>query len=155
MICCPVENDRPAPRADVPDPNQQYAYFALAGEFDPAELTARLGVTPTESWAKGDICEATYRGRTESCWKLLSRLGRERDLEDHIRDVLAQLGANPEEFGAASAELGGPMQFVGYFHSDYPGLSFDRAMTEVLAAYHLAVDFNFYGLYSHRREGTA
>ena len=43
---------------------------------------------------------------------------------------------------------------VGYFHREYPGLHFERAVTEGLARYSLAVDFDFYGLYSHRREDT-
>jgi hypothetical protein len=134
--------------------NKQYAYFSVSDGFDPAEITARVGVRPTESWRRGDICPRRQMERKFSRWSLHSRLPHEQELEAHIRDVLAQLDANPVEFRAVSLEFGGCMQLVGYFYSDYPGLYFDRVMTEGLARYGLAVDFDFYGLYSHRREDT-
>jgi hypothetical protein len=46
------------------------------------------------------------------------------------------------------------MQLVGYFHSYYPGLSFDRRVVESLAEYGLSVDLDFYYLYSGRREDS-
>jgi hypothetical protein len=41
--------------------NQQYAYFSVSGGFDPTEVTARVGVLPSESWRRGDICPRTQR----------------------------------------------------------------------------------------------
>ena len=134
--------------------NQQYAYFAVYDGFDPAEITARVGVPPTECWRRGDICPRRQPERRFSRWSLYSRLGRNRELEAHVADVLAQLDTNPEAFAAVSRQFGGVMQLVGYFHREYPGLHFERAITEGLARYSLAVDFDFYGLYSHRREDT-
>jgi hypothetical protein len=134
--------------------NQQYAYFSVHGDFDPAELSARVGVQPTEYWRRGDICPRTQFERKFSRWCLHSRLSRDRELEAHIRDVLAQLDGNCDELRRVSLEFGGCMQLVGYFHRDYPGLHFERDITEGLARYSLAVDFDFYGLYSHRREDT-
>lgn len=136
------------------DENRQYAYFTVCGDFDPAEVTARVGVPPTESWRRGDTCLRTQRERRFSRWSLDSRLPHDQELEAHIRDVLAQLEANPEAFRAVSLELGGCMQLVGYFYRDYPGLHFDREISEGLGRFGLAVDFDFYGLYSHRREDT-
>ncbi|MBX9622502.1 MAG: DUF4279 domain-containing protein [Gemmataceae bacterium] len=133
--------------------NEQYAYFALWGEFEPADVTARVGVPPTECWRNGDVCPRQME-RKFSRWALYSRLDHGRALEDHIRDVLAQLDANSEAFRSASAEFGGVMQLVGYFFRDYPGIHFDRDATEGLARYGLEVDFDFYGLYSHHREDT-
>ena len=75
-------------------------------------------------------------------------------MEAHIRDVLERLDADPEAFGSVSREFGGCMQLVAYFHRDYPGLHFDPEITEGLAKYSLAVDFDFYWLYSYRREDT-
>ena len=134
--------------------NEQYAYFSVHDGFDPAEVTARVGVPPSESWRRGDVCSRTQRERKFSRWCLHSRLPRDQELEEHIRDVLAQLDANPEAFRAVSLEFGGCMQLVGYFHRDYPGLHFEPDITEGLARYGLAVDFDFYWLYSDRREDT-
>jgi|SRR5437588_923801 len=134
--------------------NQQYAYFTITDGFDPAEITAGVGIQPTEGWRRGDICARRQMERKFSRWSLYSRLGRDQKLEAHIRDVLAQLDTNPEAFRAASLEFNGCMQLVGYFHRDYPGLHFARDITEGLARHGLAVDFDFYHLYSHRREDT-
>jgi hypothetical protein len=134
--------------------NQQYAYFTVTDGFDPAEITALVGVQPTECWRRGDICPRRHMERKFSRWSLYSRLGRDQELEAHITDVLAQLDLNAEAFAAVSREFGGLMQIVGYFYREYPGLHFERSITEGLARYALAVDFDFYGLYSHRREDT-
>ncbi len=47
-----------------------YVYFALTGEyFDLQNVTARIGISPTESWNKGD--KGKYKANLEySCWKL-------------------------------------------------------------------------------------
>jgi hypothetical protein len=134
--------------------NQQYAYFSVSDGFDPAEITKRVGVRPTESWRRGDICPRRQMERKFSRWSLHSRLGRDQELEAHIRDVLVQLDANPTAFHAVSQEFGGVMQLVGYFYREYPGLCFERTITERLGWYSLAVDFDFYWLYSNRREDT-
>ena len=134
--------------------NEQYAYFFVVDGFDPADITARVGVPPTECWRRGEICPRRQMERKFSRWSLHSRLNRDKDLEAHIADVLSQLDANPEAFAAVSREFGGVMQLVGYFRREYPGLHFKRAITEGLARYALSVDFDFYGLYSHRREDT-
>ncbi|TXT37970.1 MAG: hypothetical protein FD138_520 [Planctomycetota bacterium] len=126
------------------DDNEYYAYFSVKGEFDPADITARVGVEPTECWRKGDTCPRRLMERKFSRWCLHSRLSRDQTLEAHVVDVLAQLDANSQAFRAASQEFGGTMQLVGYFFRDYPGLQFERGVTEGLARYSLEVDFDFY-----------
>jgi Domain of unknown function (DUF4279) len=135
--------------------NQRYAYFSVSDSFDPADITARVGVPPTACWRQGEICDRTRRERQFSRWSLHSRLSRNQELEAHVADVLAQLDSNRDAFAAVAREFGGVMQLVGYFHREYPGLHFEPSVTEGLARYSLAVDFDFYGLYSHRREDTA
>ncbi|WP_310481417.1 DUF4279 domain-containing protein [Chamaesiphon sp. VAR_48_metabat_403] len=134
--------------------NQQYAYFTITGSFDPIDITERIGVLPTECWQQGEISHRTHIERKFSRWSLHSRLERNNELDAHIRDVLAQLDTNATAFAAVSQEFGGWMQLVAYFHLNYPGLNFDRDITAGLARYSLAVDFDFYWLYSHDREST-
>lgn len=54
-----------------------YVYFALSGEdFDPEEISDRIGIKPTESWRKGD--KGKYKPCLEfSCWKLATKKGKE------------------------------------------------------------------------------
>jgi hypothetical protein len=134
--------------------NKQYAYFTLVGSFDPAEVTARIELEPTESWKQGDISPKTQMERRFSRWNLRSRLPESGGLEEHMRDVLAQLDAKRDEVRNVTREFGGCMQLVGYFYACFPGLHVDRDVSERLGWYGLAVDCDFYGLYSHRREDT-
>ncbi len=135
-------------------PNEQYAYFTIAGDFDPADISSSLGVKATESWLKGDVNPRTHLERKFSRWSLYSRLDRESSLEAHIENVIEQLRQNKQSFYEISLRYGGVMQLVGYFNTNYPGLHFDHKLIESLAEYAVSVDFDFYFLYSERREDS-
>ena len=135
-------------------PNECYAYFAVKDlELDPSALTAQLRVAPYDSWAKGDL-SPSRRERTFGLWSLRSRLPMTAELEDHVRDVLMQMDANPEAFLAVSTQYSGYMQLVGEFHEIGVGLHFTQDVLARLAHYRLALDFDAYYLYSDSRECT-
>ena len=137
------------------EPNEQYAYFTVAGDFDPGDVSELAGLAPTECWSKGDVNPRTLMERKCSRWSLYSRLERTQSLEDHIADVIEQLGAGKPGFVKVCTEHGGGgMQLVAYFRTGYPGLHFDRGLIESLAKYGLSVDFDFYYWYSDRREDS-
>lgn len=136
------------------EPNEQYAYFTITGDFDPAEITEVAGIAPSDSWRKGDVNPKTHLERTFSRWSLYSRLDRSRKLEDHVADVIEQMDAKKENFVALSLNYGGQMELVAYFKTNYPGIVFQRHLVEGLAEYELLVDFDFYYLYSDRREDS-
>ncbi|MDB9519336.1 DUF4279 domain-containing protein [Roseofilum reptotaenium CS-1145] len=136
------------------DENEHYAYFTITGSFNPDEITRRVGVEPTRCWSKGDPHPTTHFECKCSRWSLFSRLDSKEELEAHVCDVFIQLEQNSEAFQNLSQEFGACMQLVGYFKTIYPGLHFERDMIEKLAKYSLEVDFDFYYLYSDRREDT-
>ncbi|MCU1256501.1 MAG: hypothetical protein JWM83_2800 [Candidatus Angelobacter sp.] len=124
--------------------NECYAYFHVAGQFNPSDLTRRLGVEPTRISVKGEVIPRTKMLRKFSRWELHSRLARTESFELHIADVLDQLDAKKAAFRELSIELGGQMELVGYFRVDYPGLVFERMIVERMAHYALSIDFDFY-----------
>ena len=134
--------------------NRQYAYFAICGDFEPDEITSFTGVAPTESWRKGDIHPRRRHERKQSHWSLRSRLPEKEELEQHVLDVLTQMEMNAEAFKDISGRFGGCMQLVGYFHDCYPGLHFETQLVQGLARFRLAVDFDFYALWSDARDAT-
>ncbi|MBP0027179.1 DUF4279 domain-containing protein [Roseofilum sp. Guam] len=136
------------------DENEHYAYFTITGSFNPDEITRRVGIAPTRCWSKGDINPKTHLERKFSRWSLYSRLDRKEELETHVSDVLIQLEQNSEAFQNISQEFEACMELVGYFRVSYPDLYFERDMIEKLAKYSLEVSFDFYYLYSDRREDT-
>lgn len=136
-------------------PNETYAYFTIAGdELDPAEITTLLGLEPTDSWNKGDINPRTGLERKFGRWSLFSRLARTEGFAAHISDVLMQMEQNVAGFIRVINAFEGQMQLVGYFHSTYPGLALTSQTIQGLAKYNLAVDLDFYYLYSDARENT-
>lgn len=136
------------------EPNRQYAYFSLHGQFDPADITAAVSTAPSEAWRKGDVHPTRKFERKFSHWSLRSRLAESEPIEAHIRDVLSQLQGNATAFSKVSKEHSGCMQLVGFFHDGYPGLTFEQDIVYGLAQFHLAVDFDFYNLWSDAREET-
>ncbi|HWQ52879.1 MAG TPA: DUF4279 domain-containing protein [Bryobacteraceae bacterium] len=96
--------------------NQQYAYFTVTGDFDPADISELVVVTPTECWLKGDVNPRTQYERKFSRWSLYSRLERNCSLEEHIADVIQQLRENRSGFVEVSLKYGGVMQLVAYFN---------------------------------------
>ena len=131
----------------MPKANECYAYFYVAGSFNPAQITERVGVVPTKSCVEGDVIERTKMLQKCSRWQLYSRLEKTATLEQHVLDVLAQLDAKSSAFKQLSGELGGVMELVGYFYADYPGLTFERDVIGRLAEYSLSVDCDFYYLW--------
>ena len=136
------------------DPNEQYAYFTIAGDFDPHAISQQLDTAPTESWTKGDVNPKTQLERKFSRWSLYSRLDRSCTLEDHMADVLKQLTARKPQFIEVSSKHGGVMQLVAYFKTGYPGLNLDRDLLQSLGEFALSLDFDFYYLYSDSREDS-
>jgi len=134
------------------DTNEQYAYFTIYGDFDPAEITRHVGVEPTDAWRKGDRHPRRGTEARFSRWSLRSRLGKEAELELHIADVLSQLARNEVAFREVSAKHSGTMQLVGYFHTGYPGLYFEPETLASLAKYSLGMDLDFYALWSDARD---
>jgi hypothetical protein len=136
------------------EPNEQYAYFTVSGDFDPSEISKLIGLSPTECWRRGDLNPKTHYERKFSRWSLHSRLERRRNLEDHVTDVLAQMRGNSAAFCEVSGKYGGVMQLVAYFKTDYPGLTLGRELVNQVSEFSLGVDCDFYFLYSHAREDS-
>jgi hypothetical protein len=65
-------------QGDMTKPNELYAYFTITGDFDPASITARVAVEPTDCWTKGDENPRNHMERKFSRWSLYSRLERTR-----------------------------------------------------------------------------
>jgi hypothetical protein len=88
-----------------------YVYFALKGDaFDPAEVTARLGVVPAQTWQKGEPTGCGNRQWQYSGWKLSTAKGADpldidrlvAEIVDQLQDRTAAIVAVKEQFGLES-----------------------------------------------------
>jgi hypothetical protein len=125
------------------------ACFTITDSFDPAEITRRTGVQPTESWRVGDAHPKRPVKRTSSRWSLFSRLDIcGAGVEEHIRDIIAQMDQGPEAFQSVSREFGGHIQIVGYCNTDNHRFNLDPRTVEALARYSLSIGFDLYSVLS-------
>src|SRR5260370_32098489 len=126
--------------------NEYCAYFMVSGSFDPAEITKRTGIAPSECSREGEPIPGTQHQLKCSRWSLYSRLEKtDSDLEHHVIDVLNQLDTNIGAFTQLIIELDGVMQLVAYFGNDSnPGTSFSHQVIRRLAEYSLCLHCDFY-----------
>ncbi|MBI5382141.1 MAG: DUF4279 domain-containing protein [Opitutae bacterium] len=139
-----IANDEPRMSA-----NECYAYFALRGfPMKPEEVSTALSLKPSDTWSAGDPHRVPGKKREYNYWRIESRIAREArvDLEDHVKDVLAQLAPCFDVAATLSKQYQGLMELVGYFHEYYPGLNFEPTTMQQLAALGVSVDCDFYYL---------
>lgn len=68
------------------------AAFRLSGfSCSPKAITKALGLCPTRSWILGDVITGTTLKRQSSGWELATRLSEDRDISDHVNDIIEQL----------------------------------------------------------------
>lgn len=120
-----------------PDP---YAYFCLAGVFDPDEISRRLGMLPSEISRAGDAIGKSNLKRRNSVWILRSRLQCSADLNQHVKDLLDQLDSNRSAFLELSREHGGIIVIVGFSPDCAPAISLEQETVGRLAQYTLRLD---------------
>jgi hypothetical protein len=130
-----ITYDRPSKPEQEP-----YAYFCVAGAFEPDEITRRVGVKPAEIARAGDSIGSTQIKRRNSLWALYSRLQSSGDLDQHVRDVLDQLDTSRSAFAELSRELGGIIVIVGFSRDYAPAISLEQETVGRLAQYALRLD---------------
>lgn len=130
-----ITYERPSKPEEEP-----YAYFCLAGAFEPDDITRRAGVTPSEAARAGDAIGSTHLQRQNSLWTLRSRLRPSGDVDQHVRDVLDQLDANRAAFEELSRELGGIIVVVGFSRDYAPPVSLGQDIVARMAQYSLRLD---------------
>ena len=86
--------------------SNSYVYFALKGDdFDPLEVTKKLGVNPTNSWRTGD--KGTYNPSMKySCWELSTGRGIETlDIDKLVLQIIEQLKDKIDLINQLKSEL--------------------------------------------------
>jgi hypothetical protein len=123
------------------DEGEPYAYFYLAGAFDPDEITRKVEVTPSETARAGDALGSAGTKRQNSLWALHSRLQPSTPADLHVRDVLDQLDRNRLAFEELSREVGGIIKIVGFSREYAPAVSLEREIVERVAQYGVRLDY--------------
>ncbi len=126
-----------------------YAYFALTGlDFEPEEITAKVGIIPTKTWRAGDLI--TSRGtirKKHNGWRLDSKLEKSAELEAHIKSVIEQLQAGWLPLVEVCSQYYAEIACVIYYRSgSVPAIHFDKLIMQQVAELKTEIDVDFYVL---------
>ncbi|WP_449418172.1 DUF4279 domain-containing protein [Phormidium nigroviride] len=131
-----------------------YAYFQLIGmEFDPDEVTAKVGIKPTKIHRIGDLI--TSRGTRryeENAWCVYSQLEEKSiHLEDYVKSVLEQLQPGWLPLVELCKHYYVEIACVIYYSGSVPSIHFDKYIVEMAHQLNAEIDVDLYVL----REDTS
>jgi hypothetical protein len=132
-------------------PNECYVYFGLRGEFDPDEISVRLGLHPTSSCAQGARSSDSRIPRT-SLWDYST----ERIVDNHIdvydlaEQLITKLEPYADKIKAAIVDLNlsAVLQIVLHFSTDdevsTPAIGFSQRVLAFLVEVDASIDIDTY-----------
>lgn len=126
-----------------------YAYFQLVGmEFDPDDITAKVGIKPTEIWRIGDLITSRgTRRHKQNGWSVYSQVENSIHLEDYIKSVLEQLQPGWQSLVELCKRYDAEISCVIYYRSgSVPAIHFDKYLVEMAHQLNAEIDVDFYVL---------
>lgn len=126
-----------------------YAYFQLIGmEFDPDEITTKVGIKPTEIWRIGDLITSRgTRRHKQNGWSVYSQVQKSIYLEDYIKSVLEQLQPGWLPLVELCKRYDAEISCVIYYRSgSVPAIHFDKYLVEMAHQLNAEIDVDFYVL---------
>jgi len=131
--------------------DRQYAYFRVTGPGTHEEVTAKLGLEPSEAWNAGDVNPRSGKPRRSMYWAKRSGLDDKQPLDEHLKTLFLYLGSRSEALRSLWVEYDLTLQCVGHFPPSGHGLHFTREQVRQAAQLGLAIDLDFYFLddYGH------
>ena len=128
---------------------REYAYLHITGPSTHEEVTALLGVKPSDAWNVGDANPRNGKPRQRMSWSMSSGLDDTRPLAEHIGALLLRLKIKAPALQQLWLEHDLTLQCVGYFPPSGHGMHFDREQIRQAAQLGLALDLDFYYVDDH------
>jgi hypothetical protein len=125
------------------------AFMLIGFECDPEEITARVGITPTETWRTGDfVTKKAVMKHKSNGWQLDSKLEQTAELEDHIKSVLEQLKPSWQSLIEISIDCYVEISCAIHLYSDnqLPAIHFNKEMVQEFAELNTDIDIDLYNL---------
>ena len=124
--------------------NREYAYFHVTGPGTHEQITAFLGLEPSEAWNVGDINPRNGKPRKFMSWRLSSGLDDTKSLEQHVQSLFLFLHPKSDALKPLWLDYELTLQCVGYFPPSGHGMHFNREQLRQAAQLGLAFDLDFY-----------
>ena len=127
--------------------NTCHTYFKIVGKFDPEEITARLGIEPTESWTEDDL-RRDGKPFGFSLWECGWCGKYDVYTENQMRKTIAPLQDKRDELNRIRKEMDVEFWLVVvpklYVDEISPCLSPSLDVMEFCTATHTRLDFDLY-----------
>ena len=132
----------------MPQTDELQVTFKVVGfGVPPEEITGELGLEPSRSWRKGDLCGDRGIACTHDRWELASPLGGDAKFEAKLVALLDLLETNAEGVRALCERLDGEISVVGYFHETFsPGFHVSDTVLSRLVDLGVSLDLDLYFL---------
>ena len=122
-------------------------HFKVTGCFNPKEFTNKTGLTPTNTWKKGEVVQNTLVTRESDGWKLSTDEIITHDLDAEIKNLISLLSPSkiPIVDYCARNNLNAVFSCVIYTEDDeFPSIHFDRELLEDIRAINAEIDIDVY-----------
>ncbi|HBE17942.1 MAG TPA: hypothetical protein DEG17_17565 [Cyanobacteria bacterium UBA11149] len=134
--------------------NEIYAYFRLSGvDLDPDEITAKVGIEPTETWKTGDLIirpKGRRVTRKFSLWKVKSKLDPLGELDPtevldlHVESVFEQLEPGWESLVKICRDYDALICGVVYVYTDMPAICLTKENIKKISELNAGIDIDVY-----------
>ena len=134
--------------------NKIYAYFRLSGvDFDPDEITAKVGIEPTQTWKTGDLVirpKGRRVTRKFSIWEVKSKLDPLGELDPtevldlHVESVFEQLEPGWESLVKICPDYDALICGVIYAYTDMPAISLTKENIKKISELNAGIDIDVY-----------
>ncbi|MBC6481736.1 MAG: DUF4279 domain-containing protein [Hormoscilla sp. GM7CHS1pb] len=121
------------------------ASFTLTGEFDPEEITNKVGIIPSETWRMGELIhpKGTIRHQ-QNGWSLKSKLEKSAELEDHVKYVLEQLQPGWIPLAELCTQHDAEIDCVIYVNGQVTAIHFDKRIIDLVNKLNAEIDVDLY-----------
>lgn len=124
------------------------AFMLTRFKCAPEEITAKIGITPSETWQTGDFVnkKKPFMRHQSNGWQLDSQLEKTAELEDHIQSVLQQLKPSWQSLIEISVDCYVEISCAIYLYSDnqLPAIHFNKEIVQQFAALNADIDIDLY-----------
>ena len=123
---------------------RDFGYFSLSGDFDPDDISKKLGLSPTWVQRIGDPGPPDAIGpRSGAEWCLACTDDEYGDIADQIIMLVTTLKSKAATVAELSPKFDGRFNLVAYLNGNYPGFFLMASIVRDLASLNVDLDCKY------------
>jgi hypothetical protein len=110
----------------------------------PEEIKKQTGISPSETWGKGEVKPGTTIQYKDNGWELKSGLPLEASLVDHVNFLLSAVAPARTQLMSLTKKYYSVLACAVYFGEECPEIHFDNDLLRQIADMNLRLDLDLY-----------